>query len=76
MQCLSQISPKEGMICGRCDRPATCALHDTDTLATSSAIFFLCGEHLKQRLERHPNLLNHLLHKLGPKTLYSFYETA
>jgi len=74
MQSLSSISVKEGMVCGRCERPATCALHENDTMATSSAIFFLCGEHLKQRLERHPNLRDHLLHKMGPKALFAFYE--
>jgi hypothetical protein len=73
---LTSISVSEGMVCGRCDRPATCALHDMDMLSTSSAIFFLCGEHLQQRLERHPNLYNHLLQKFGAKKLHSFYETA
>ena len=64
------------MVCGRCERAATIALHDTDSLATSSAIFFLCGEHLKQRLERHPNLQQHFLQKMGAKALYAMYETS
>jgi hypothetical protein len=74
MQSLSELSPKEGMVCGRCDRPATCALHDTDTLATSAAVFFLCGTHLKERLERHPKLHDHLQQKLGPKALHALFE--
>jgi hypothetical protein len=76
MQCLSKVGIQEGMQCGRCDRPATCALHDADQLATSSSIFFLCGEHLRQRLDRHPTLLKHFLQKLGPRNLYAFYDTV
>jgi hypothetical protein len=76
VQCLSQIPLKEGMVCGRCERPATIALHDNDSLATSSAIFFLCGEHLKQRLDRHPNLQQHLLQKMGAKSLFALCESS
>jgi hypothetical protein len=76
VQCLSKVDLNDGMQCGRCDRAATCALHDADQLATSSSIFFLCGEHLRQRLDRHPNLLKHFLQKMGPRNLYAFYDTA
>ena len=76
VQCLSKVDPKDSMQCGRCDRMATCALHDADQLATSSSIFFLCGEHLRQRLDRHPSLLKHFLQKLGPRNLYAFYDTV
>jgi hypothetical protein len=51
-------------------------LHDADTLATSSSIFFLCGEHLRQRMDRHPSLLKHFLGKIGPRTLYAFYDAV
>jgi hypothetical protein len=76
MHCLSRVESKDRMQCGRCDLPATCALHENDTLATSSSIFFLCAEHLRQRLDRHPNLLKQLLQKMGPKSLYSFYDAV
>jgi hypothetical protein len=74
VQCLSKVDLNDGMQCGRCDHPATCALHDADQLATSSSIFFLCGEHLRQRLDRHPSLLKHFLQKIGPRNLYAFYD--
>ncbi len=76
VQCLSKVDVKDGVQCGRCDLPATCALHDADSLATSSSIFFLCGEHLRQRMDRHPRLLKLFLGKIGPRVLYAFYDAV
>lgn len=62
--------------CGHCNSNATCVVHNSDSVATSSIIRFFCGHDLRLFLESKPELLNLVLERMDLQELHRLYQST